>query len=176
MVGVRTYGAIAVRPNSDQHDWCCSCDDEVEEPLRRGRQTHIRPPQPARGNLRDIDPAHRTPTKLEERRKKIHHDQRHISSTTNRRARDRRIEAHVETQVEHGNEHCGSRPDERAFAAQGVGEEDKEEAAGDHFDDAVDAGGEEGGGVAGYAEVVEDFWGVVVYGVRAGHLGELSVH
>ncbi len=57
--------------------------------------------------------------------------------------RDRRIEAHVEAQVEHAEPHEERGPYELPPTTQRVGEEGDEETAGDHLDDSADAGREE---------------------------------
>lgn len=79
-------------------------------------------------------------------------------------------DADVQADVEHCQALGDGGPQEGAAAAEGVGDENEEDGAADDLDDAVDAGGEEAGRVAGDAQVLEDLGCVVVDGVGAGHL------
>lgn len=70
-------------------------------------------------------------------------------------------EAGVEAQVEHAEEHDDAGADEGPAAAHCIGDEEHEAGDRDRPHHAVDAGGQEGGGVAGETEVGEDGWGVL---------------
>ena len=124
---------------------------EGDVPLGRGCQAHVQASKARRRDLRDIDPAYRTPSELEGRCEQVDGNKCHISGSANLAALRWRVKPDVEAQVEHHDSHDDAGPHEALLAAKGVGEEYEEEAARDHFDDAVDAGGEEGVGVAGNA-------------------------
>lgn len=153
---------IPIFPDRLQHDRRRPRNRQIEQPLCRGRQTHIQASQAIRRDLRHVYPAHRTPPELKRRGVEIHHHQCAVAGSWDRGARHGRVEAAVKTEVEHAETHEVAGPDEGPAAAEGVGEEEDEDGAGTHLDDAVDARGEEGLGVACYAEVGEDDGGVVV--------------
>ncbi|KAI7028375.1 hypothetical protein KC355_g44 [Hortaea werneckii] len=146
-------GTVAVRADCLEHDRDSASDDEVEEPGSK-----LVPDSIAKSgrDLRDVDPTYGTPAELESSREEVNSNEGDVAGPTDRRAILGRTKADVEAEVEHHDCHHGSGPDEGQFAAESVDEEDEEEEAGDHLDDAVDARGEEGVGVAGDAEVGED--------------------
>lgn len=168
-------GTVAVGADGFEHDRDCTSDDEVEEPVSKisdlgnpqrafrdiplssSSKRDIQPSEAGSRDLGDVDPAHRTPAELESSCEEVNGNEGDVAGSTDRRTIFGRTEADVETEVEHHDCHHGSGPDEGEFAAEGVDEEDEKEKAGDHLNDAVDARGEEGVGVAGDAEVGEDF-------------------
>jgi hypothetical protein len=60
---------ITIRTNSSQHNWHSPSNDKVKQPLRRRAKGHIKGSKARTWDLRDVDPADRAPTKLEEGRK-----------------------------------------------------------------------------------------------------------
>ncbi|KAI6915325.1 hypothetical protein KC318_g45 [Hortaea werneckii] len=127
-------GTVAVRADCLEHDRDSASDDEVEEPGSK-----LVPDSIAKSGFRHtIESNIRDP------------------SRTGKQPRRGKQQRGRQAEVEHHDCHHGSGPDEGQFAAESVDEEDEEEEAGDHLDDAVDARGEEGVGVAGDAEVGED--------------------
>ena len=122
------------------------------------------------GDLRDIDPAHGAPTELEEAGVEEDADKRKVSSTRNRLAFDWRVDAHVETNVEHGHTLSNRSPEKRATATKRVSSEDEESETSDHLDNTVDSRSEELVLVTLEAECLEDLRGIVVDCICARHL------
>ena len=101
-----------------------------------GTSVHLR-------NLRHIDPAHGAPTKLEEAGVEENADKRKVTGSRYGLALNRWVNAHVETNVEHGETLGDRSPKERTAATKRVSSEDEESKAANHLDDAVDSSGEE---------------------------------
>ena len=85
-------------------------------------------------------------------------------------ARDGWVDAHVQADVEHGGALGDRGPQQRAAAAERVGDEEQEHGAGGHFDNAVDARREQVRGCPLDAQALEDLRRVQVDGVGARHL------
>lgn len=147
---------IAALADGNQHVGRSTGYDEVEKPLRRGRKGDVHGSQPRGRDLRDVDPAAGSPAELEEGGEQEDAHERKVACGGNGLAGDGRGDANVEADVEHGRALGDRGPEEGAAAAKRVGGEDEEGGAGDHFDDAVDARGEEAGFGAVEAEVLED--------------------
>lgn len=126
--------------NRLEHDGRDPSHHQIPQPLRSSRNTNGIASQPVRGDLTNIYPAHRSPTELESCGEKVHHDESRRASVGDRSASLGRVEAHVEAEIEHEDAHGEASPDEGQSAAQGVGEEEDEDAAAAHLDDAVHTG------------------------------------
>lgn len=59
-------GAVTVSADCDQHSRHGAGHDEIEQPLRRGGVGYVEGAQAGGGDFRGVDPAGRTPAKLEE--------------------------------------------------------------------------------------------------------------
>lgn len=164
------YSPVAVGTDGSQHIGHGAGDDKVEQPLGGGGKGDVQPAQTRRRNLRHVDPADGPPAELEAGGEEEDADEGDVAGGDDRRALLGRGDADVQADVQHAEGLGDGGPEQGAAAAERVGDEDEEDGAADHLDDAVDAGGEEVGGVAGDAEVLEDLRGVVVDGVGAGHL------
>lgn len=77
-------------------------NNEVEEPLSRGRERHIHSSQSCSGNLGDDNPAAWTPAELEESGEKKDAGEGEVANGRDGVAFDWGIEAHVEADDEHG--------------------------------------------------------------------------
>lgn len=162
--------AVAVRAHRRQHVGHRARNHKIEEPLRRGREGDVGGAEARGRDLRDVDPADGAPAELEEGGKEEDADEGDVALGGHGFALDGRVDAHVQADVEHGEALGDGGPEEGFAAPQGVGGQEEEAGAGDGFDDAVDAGGEEAGGLGVDAQVGEDEGRVVVDGVGAGHL------
>lgn len=120
-------------------------DDEVEQPLRRGRQRDVGRAETRCRDLRDVDPAHRAPAELEEGREQEDHDDGDVARWRHRDAGLGRVEAHVEADVEHGGSLRDGGPEKGFAPTQSVGDEEEEDGARSHLHDSVDTGGKETG-------------------------------
>ena len=107
-------------------------------------------------DLRDVDPADGSPTELEEQGEEEDADESEVSRWGYVLAFDRRVDAHVDTDVEHGHTLGDGGPEERAAATERVGGEDEETETTEHLDDTVDSSGEEFDFIALQAESLED--------------------
>ena len=142
-------------------------NNEVEDPLGCGREGYIHRTETSRRDLADQNPTHWSPSELEEGCEEEDHDNGNITGWRYGFACHGRVEAHVKANVEHGEALGDGGPKKRLAAAESVGNENQEDATGQHLDDAVNAGGEEGGFGAAEAEVLEQGGGVVVDSVCA---------
>jgi hypothetical protein len=80
---------------------------------------------------------------LEEQGEEEDADESEVSRWGYGLALDRRVDAHVDADVEHGHTLGDGGPQERATATKRVGRKDEETEATDHFDDTVNTSGEE---------------------------------
>lgn len=157
--------AIAALAHSSQHIGRSTGHDKVEKPLRGRRKGDVHGPQPRGRDLGDVDPAAWSPSELEEGGEQEDAHERKVAGGRHGLADHGRGDAHVDAHVEHGCALGDRGPEQGAAAAEGVGGEEEEGGAGDHFDDAVDAGGEEAGFGGVEAKVLEDLGSVVWLGV-----------
>lgn len=97
-----------------------------------------------------------TPAPLEERSEEVDTDESDVTSRNHRLVLLWWCDAHKQTDVHHCQTHGDRSPEKRLATSERVGGEDQEQAAHDHLDDTVDAGGEETGLGAGETEVLED--------------------
>jgi hypothetical protein len=86
---------------------------------------------------------------LEEEGKEEDADQSEVSRWGYGVADNRRVDAHIDADIEHGHTLGDRGPKERTTATERVGCEDEESETSGHFDDAVDSCGEELDFVAG---------------------------
>jgi hypothetical protein len=91
----------------------------------------------------DIDPADWTPSKLEKGSEQENHDDSDITGWGNSGALLWGIEADVKADIEHAGTLSDGCPEERLTTTEGVRNEEKEDGAGDHFDNSIDTGSEE---------------------------------
>ena len=156
--------------DGQQHHRRGARDDEVEEPLRGSCQGHVEAAEPGRGDLRHVDPADGAPAELEADGEDVHHYQRDVAGWRDGAVGSRRIEADVETEVEHGKGHREAGAHEGLPSADCVRQEQEEGSAAGDLADAVHASGEERVRVAADAERGKDGGSVVVDGIGTGHL------
>lgn len=151
----------------NQHDRADSRDDEIEQPLGCSRQRDVLSSQAVRGDLGDVNPAHRSPAELEGRGKEVHCHEGHVSGRRDGSTWNGRVEADIKADVKHADEHGEGGPDERQAPTQRVGKEGNEDGAGAHLDYAVNPGGEEPGSSSRNPEGPKDGRRVVVDGIGA---------
>lgn len=161
---------ITTLSNSSHHVRCSTSDDEVEEPLSRSRDSDVEGSKTSGRDLRHVDPAHRAPSKLEEAGEEEDTNESEVSSAWHGLTLDRWVDAHVETDVEHGGTLGDGSPEKRTTTTEGVSSKDQEAEAADHLDDTVDSSGKELVLVTDETESPEDLRSVVVDSVGTGHL------
>jgi hypothetical protein len=157
--GESNESAVAACSHSDQHVWHCAGDDKVEEPLGGGGESNVKTTEASSRDLRDVDPADRSPAPLEEGRKEVDADERDVASRRNGCILLRRSNAHEDTDVHHRQTHGDRSPEKRLATSKRIGGEDQEASA---HDDTVDASGEEAGLGTIQAQVGKDLRRVVV--------------
>ena len=80
---------------------------------------------------------------MKKKREEEDADEGEVAGAVDGFARLRLLDAHVDADVQHRQRLCDAGPDQRAAAAQRVGDEDEEDGDADELDEAVDARGEE---------------------------------
>jgi hypothetical protein len=141
--GESDESTIAARSHGDQHVRNCASDDEVEEPLGGSGEGDVETTETSSRDLGNVDPADRSPTPLEERRKEVNADERDVTGRRDGCVFLRRSDAHEDSDVHHRQTHGDRGPEKRLAASKRVGGEDQEASAHDHLDDAVYASGKE---------------------------------
>lgn len=148
---------ITIRTDSSQHHRHSASNNKVKQPLRCRANGHIKGSESSTRDLRDIDPTDRPPAKLEERRKEEDANQSEVAGRDDWGSLDWRGNTDVQTDVKHCQALSDGCPEKGAATTEGVGDEDEEDAAADHFHDAVDAGCEEIGCVTHDAQLEESY-------------------
>lgn len=134
---------VSTSTNSSHHIRGGASNDEVEQPLGSSGQRDIGGSQTSSWDLRDINPANRSPPKLEKGCEQEDHDNGDITGRRHRDALLRGVEAYVEADVKHGRSLGDGGPEKRFATTQGIGNEEEENRTGNHLHDSVDTGGEE---------------------------------
>lgn len=133
---------VSTSTNSSHHIRGSASNNEVEQPLGSSGQRDIGGSQTGSWDLRDIDPANRSPPKLEKGCEQEDHDNSDITSRRHREVFLRGVEAYIEADVKHGSSLGDGGPEKRFATTQGIGNEEEENRACSHLHDSVDTGGE----------------------------------
>jgi hypothetical protein len=134
---------------------------KVEKPLGSSSDGDVERPKTRSGYLGYVNPADWSPTELEETGEQENADESEVASRRDVSGSLGRIEAHVETDVQHGKTLGDGGPEERPTTTKRISSEDQEGQTGDHFDDAIYASGKELDFVALQTEGSEDLGRVV---------------
>lgn len=161
---------ITLRTDSSQHPGDSTGNDKVEQPLCRSSKGDVQTAETGSRDFRDVDPADRTPSELEESGEEEDADKGNVASRNHRFACLGGLDADIETDVQHCKALRDGSPEERTTAAEGVGNEDQEAGTSDDFDDTVHSCCEKTVGAACDTQVLEDLRSVVVDGIRSSHL------
>lgn len=156
----RIHLPIPPFPNSGNHIRRSPRDNEIEQPLRRSSQRNIQGPEPRSRDLGDVDPAHRTPSELEEDGEEVDAHNGDVASGRYSGAFHWGLDANVNSDVIHAEALGDGGPEETFAATERIRCQGEEEGAADHFEHAVDACGEEGRLGAIEAEVGEYLGGL----------------
>lgn len=141
MIASNTY--VAGRSHGLLHGQHRSGNDEVEQPLSSGTDGDIQSSKTGSGNLRDENPAARSPTELEESSPEVNAHNSNVSKSRDALTSNRRLDATVDTDDVHGKSLGSTGPQKTASSTERVGTEDEESSTTQDLDDTVDTSGKE---------------------------------
>ena len=170
---------IAMLTNSSQHIRHRASNDKVKQPLRSRTDSDIQRAKPRSRYLGDENPASPTPSEFEGKGEDKDEDEGDVAGGRDGLVWHRRTDAHVQSDVEHADCHDDGGDEQCPAAADGVGDEKKENAGSDdldelvvgvvdklglgtYLDDAVDTCGEEFVCITNDSKTPENFRGVVI--------------
>ena len=148
--------SIASLAHGRQHVRDSTGDDQVEEPLSSSSERNVQSTKTGSRNLRDINPAHWSPTPLEEGSEQVDADEGDVAGRRNGLVLLRWRDTDEKTDVHHRTTHGNRGPEQRFATTERVGGKNEKETAHGHLDHAVDPRGEKTDLGALQSEVFED--------------------
>ncbi|KAI6751521.1 hypothetical protein HG531_006217 [Fusarium graminearum] len=121
---ISTY--VTGRSHCLLHGKHSSGDDKVKEPLGSSSDGDVEGSETGSRNLRNENPAARSPTELEESSPEVNADNSNITESRDTCASNRGLNATVDTDDVHGEELSSTCPQKTAASTKRVGKEDEE--------------------------------------------------